>query len=553
MKVGSGSDIYRAVKAVLERVPTLKADARPESLRRVAKQLMRQGVADAAIVANADAATLLKVRLDVLEDFGDAKKVQGGASLSGDTHTPKAERPMVLVSGGSYTGMLAAMQAVKSGMDVVLVEPRPNHTRDIRLATRQGMLDTLALLDPKLADEFLETATRFDDEALRLKKLPKDKPELTTVQRQHFTGADAAKASKTGAEMMASEYTHTIIAREFEGLVDKYVKENFGDHIQLVNDGKLHAVKKDDGSMTFDLEKPPAQKGDPPVYEDFLKGRKPSMVIVAEGSGSTTRTAMDIAFKETTPVQYWTAGVINTTDPQVKNAGDATLRVLYDRTSGTPQRAVAISDGHEGTWVLTQMAPGFAPDPKRPQSEINDHYFQRAALVTGHDEADLRKAGAAGPIQMPNSQPTAFPLQGKAAQEAARVLPDGTVVALLGDAVQTSTFQAGGGMNTAVNEMLPLMTLMEDLQSGVSAKDAAAKYQEAVFERGSAWSAKGIPYFFERTTVRKTRALIDLQLKVIADWRKEGNKDGPSPLERMMKILEEAKMATEPMGMRLAA
>jgi 2-polyprenyl-6-methoxyphenol hydroxylase-like FAD-dependent oxidoreductase len=551
---GPSSEMYRAVKTLMERVPALKADGRPESLQSVAKQLASQGVSGASLVAQADAATLTQVRLDVLKDLYEAARAGPSAALSGDARAPAGERPTALISGGSYTGMIAAAALAKSGQNVVLLEPRPNHSREIRLGARQGMIDTLAMLDPKLAQEFLKRASKLDPEGFKVLTLPAAKPGFKSLAVESRE-PDGAKVPQSGAELMKSEYTHIIVAREFESLVEQYVKQTYGDRITFV-EGKLHPVKQDDGNMKWEVEKAPATRGGAPIYEPLLEGKKPSVVLVAEGSGSTTRTAFGIDYKETTPTQFWTAGVINTTDKDTKQPGDATLRVLYEvQQTGetkTPERAVAISDGKTATWVLTQMAPGFAPDPRRPQAEINDYYFQRASLVTGQDEAKLREAGASGPFAAPNSVPTAFGLVGKAASEAARVMPDGTVVGFLGDTVQTSTFQAGGGMNTAVAEVLPVLTLMEDLQSGVSAKAAAAKFQDAIFERGSAWSSTGIPYFYDKTTESKTQELIGAQLKAIDEWRKAGG-GSPTPLERMQAILANSSTAAEPVGLKIAA
>jgi 2-polyprenyl-6-methoxyphenol hydroxylase-like FAD-dependent oxidoreductase len=204
----------------------------------------------------------------------------------------------------------------------------------------------------------------------------------------------------------------------------------------------------------------------------------------------------------------------------------------------------------KGTWVLTQMPPGWDPNAAHPQSEINDYYLKRASLVTGASEEDLKKAGVSGPIAGPNSQPTVFALQGKAASKAAEVLPDGTIVGFMGDAVETSTFQAGGGMNTAVTDVLPAMTLLEELDSGVAAQEAARHYEEAVFERGDAWSVAGIQYFYPELPPGGVQKLIKAHLQAIRDWRREG---GASPLERMQEILKNNPLPTEPVGMKLAA
>ena len=552
----STADMHRAVKAVLERVPELQVDTRPESLRAAAKHLAAKGLPGADLVAKADAGTLQQVRFEVLKDLYEASKTAAPAATAA---AAKTDKPTALVSGGSVSGMLAAVALAKAGQKVVIVEPRPQHSRDIRFGCRQGMIDTLCMLDPKLAIDFVAKASTIESiKVIDVATSPEHEKAHTPTIIPSGHAPDDKQAPADGAALMKTTSTAIMVAREFESLVEEYVKTKFPGQIEFAQ-GKLHPDVQADGNVKWQLEKPGATKDAPPVYEDLLKGVKPSVVLIAEGAGSTTRTALGIEVQPTTPVQWWTAGVIHTTDKTVHTPGEATIRELYDEqtvkdptgaTHRESQRAVAISDGRAGTWVLTQMPPGFDADPKRPQNEINDYYLKRAALVTGANEDDLRKAGATGPIVMPNSQPTAFGLQGKAAKEAARVLPDGTVIGFMGDSVQTSTFQAGGGMNTAVTEVLSVMTLMEDLQSGVPPKEAAAKYQHLVFNRGGAWSANGIEYFYPEMPKSETQKLVAAQMAAIAAWRKDG---GPSPLERMQAALAKSPVSTEPLGMKLAA
>lgn len=535
-----------AVRTIMQQVPALKVDSRPESLKDAAEHLKAQHPKAAALIAKADLTELSQTRSDLLADGFDPVKAV----------VPKtAAKPPVVVSGGSNSGMATAFALAKMGEKVVLVEARPNHTRDIRFGSRQGMVDVLCMLDPKLATEFESRMAKLESmKGFTAGGGPAPDHQWSAEQLK----PDGARVPRSGAELMAGGSGWVAIAREFESLIEAHVKATFPGEITFVQ-GKLHAVKQPDGNMAWDIEKTAPTKDSPGVYEPLPGGINPSMVVVAEGAGSATRAALEIDTAPTTPQQWWTAGVIGTTDKHVETPGNATLREYYDETtvkdaSGASHRetqwASMISDGSKGSWVLVQMPPGFGADPKRPQSEINDYYFKRAALVMDTSEDSLRAAGATGPIAMPNSQPTAFPLQGKASREAAKLLPNGTIVAMIGDAVQTSTFQAGGGMNTAVSEVLPVLTLMADLQSGVKPQKAVDRFEASVFERGGAWSAAGIEYFYPRMPESEGQKLIAAQLDSIAMWRKLG---GPSPLARMEKIIAEQGIGTEPLGLKLAA
>jgi 2-polyprenyl-6-methoxyphenol hydroxylase-like FAD-dependent oxidoreductase len=550
MKTNREAAIHNAVRTVLERVPALRADPRTQSLRSAAAQLAKKGVPGARLIARATDPVLDITRSEVLRDTFNAEKRTHAAAPA--SQTPKAARPTALVSGGSMTGMLTAALLAKSGQNVVIVEPRPQHIRDVRFSLRQGMIDTVALVDPTLAKELAEHAARsqfaklVDVENGTARKSPYDRPDRP----------DPENAPDTGQELVDSGQFGVLIARELESLIEKYVRKTFPDQIQFV-EGKLHPAKQPDGNVIWQVEKPAASKDAPPVYEDLLKGIKPSLVVVAEGAHSSTRDALGIATAPTTQPQFWTGGVIHKRDDKVRHAGLSSTRFLIDEkpttdAKGSPttlQSGLGLSDGHKGLWTTVQMPPGYGPDTKWSQEQINDYYFQRAALVWQTSEEKLRAAGASGPFATPGSQPTPFVLQGKAAKEAARVLPDGTVVALMGDAVQSSTSLGAAGMNIAISEVMPVLTLMESLQSGVSPKKAAASYQEQIFEHGGAWSADGVQWFYPRMSETKEQKLINAELRAIADWRKRG---GASPLERLEKILAKVHIAAPPIGLEPA-
>src|SRR4051812_6684304 len=101
MKVAASTDLYRAMKAVLERVPALQADTRPESIKSVAKQLAASGVPGAELLAKTDLNALRNVRLDVMQDLFEAKKTSAGVP-TGEASKPKQQT--ALVSGGSVSG-----------------------------------------------------------------------------------------------------------------------------------------------------------------------------------------------------------------------------------------------------------------------------------------------------------------------------------------------------------------------------------------------------------------------------------------------------------------
>lgn len=539
---GQTSELYRALQKVMDRVPALVGDARPDTLQAVVKRLAAEGMEEAKVVSRASPSELATIRSALMADVYSATPRQPVA-LDGAAPTPK---PAALVSGGSYTGLLAAVALARSGHQVTLVESRPQHTRDIRLSVRQGTLDTLALVDPRLAEAVLAKASLLPAENMMTRTADGGFEQMAGYADGRHA-PDGAKAPVSGEQLMHTPSVAVILARDLENAVEQWVKEHFEGAITFV-EGKLAAKKSTaDGSVSWAVEK---RAKDGATTSEPLPGGKPAVVIVAEGSSSSTRAALDIKTAETTPTQYWTAGVVKTVDGAVPE-GEASLRSMYlEHEAGPPTRAVAISDGREGTWLLTEMPPFYDPDPAWAQEQINAHYFDVGALVTGHTREELVEAGAAGPIKREGSVPTAFGLQGKTAQDAAAVLPDGTVVGFMGDATLTSAFQAGGGMNTAVSEVVSVMTLAADLQSGVPAGEAAQRFEDAIFERADAWSAAGIPYFYVHSTPEETQALVAAHLKAIAEWRKEG---GESPLRRLEAVLKEASLATEPLGPKLAA
>lgn len=540
-KVPPRSELLTAMKAAMERVPALAADGRERTVREVTSRLAAQGVPGAALLAKADRATLETLRAQVLRDGFSAAPVRS----VGDTARLPGPSRTAVVSGGSYTGLLAAAALAKGGYQVTVLEPRPQHTRDIRLSLRQGTLDMLAAVDPQLAAEVAAKASPLDAADAKALKLPGSGqfvPLKGQTEGRH--APDAAQAPATGAALMATPFTHVIVASDLEEVIEAYVRRTFPKQVTVL-EGKLHAEPRADGQVTWGLER--KGKDGAPVVEDFLHGARPGLVIVAEGAGSSTRAALGIESAASTPTQEWTAGVVHAPDPSVA-PGHASIHSLLDKAAEGTTRGVALAD-RSATWVLAQSRPGFEPDSAAPQEQIDAQFYATAAVVTGQPESTLRRAGATGPIRRDGSVPTLFELQGKASRDAALTVGD-TVVGFIGDSVLTSTFQVGGGMNGALGEVETVMALAADLQSGVSPKDAAQRFETSVFERADAWSAAGIPFFYETSSREETQALVQAHLEALAQFRASG---GASPLERLQAMLAQVSVASEPLGLPLAA
>jgi len=123
--------------------------------------------------AGADPATLSQLRLDVIKDHFLDQAVKGGRRRS-RAMAQSAEgrkRPTVLIWRLVHR-LLSAMQAVKRARTWCSSSRGRPTTREHRLATRQGMLDALALLDPSSPTN-LEDGDTLRDEAVRLLSLPK--------------------------------------------------------------------------------------------------------------------------------------------------------------------------------------------------------------------------------------------------------------------------------------------------------------------------------------------------------------------------------------------
>src|SRR6185295_6142944 len=140
----------------------------------------------------------------------------------------------------------------------------------------------------------------------------------------------------------------------------------------------------------------------PKTNEERLLDIKPSFAWVFEGAGSSTRKAMGIDMKPTTPAQSWVVGVSHMVDesaavtsPATEKSPtkrNATIRELEDDhqlvdASGNLEaerlRGGGVSGGSEGTGGLVQMGRDWDGNPARPQKDINRKYIERLSLVTG--------------------------------------------------------------------------------------------------------------------------------------------------------------------------
>jgi 2-polyprenyl-6-methoxyphenol hydroxylase-like FAD-dependent oxidoreductase len=480
----------------MQRVPALAADARPQRFTAIAQQLAPT-LPEAALVADSSPAEVARARAALLAD-----------GFVPDT----AHLPALAVSGDSPTGLLSAAALAAAGHRVTVVAPRTAGL-GVEFTLKQSTLDTFELIQSGLAARVSAAATALPG---RNWERLVDDPRTGFPRRVRGEGdapgraPDPARAPSTGAEVSASPFTHVISAHRLNEVVREAVRERHGDRLTF-EEGHLTAeVDADCTAVEWGVKRQDGR------VDPLLGGAKPPLLIAAEGEGGTTLTSLGVETAPSTPPEHW----ISARTSLIDKTGEGSVRV-FDRRG---RKAAALCDGVEGTALLVQLE-GAAP----PEAQLRELGAKLAGPA-------VRDAELKGPSLREGSVPAPFVQQGRTARHAAQVTPEHTVVGCLGDGLLTSSFNTGGGLNTAIAQVSAVLTLAAELQVGLKPVSAARHFQRTVFDFADAFSATGISHFLPCPDPLLKRQLETAHRHALRDWRQYG---GDSPYARLTEWVQD--------------
>jgi 2-polyprenyl-6-methoxyphenol hydroxylase-like FAD-dependent oxidoreductase len=460
--------------------PGLVTQGNPEILKKEATRTLKDPAKVSGILKEVETNLdgFLKARSEIIE----------GMRLN----PIKGLKPVV-VSGQSVTGMVAAAIAAQSGHKVSVYDLRMKFTRDIQWSSRQSVIDTLASIDPKLAEKF----TKEVGKDLHRGYLAMQGEVHTLEAASSMKKGDPRRIPQIAHEMLNAEDVATVQAKVFENLMYDYLSHhpNVTQKKGKIEVSPLDPLNGQHKVTEYEDVTPKGQKEK--VYKKVAEGYP--LTIVAEGASSSTRTTIGVQSAPISAKRLQVAGVI-----EIENGGE----IVTHYREESPGRMVTGSMGTSGSnkrWVVADIDEArikpntkkFGTDPSAPEylkerTRLLEIEFKRVAALNMRmpikKVADLEIGGAI------EGQPlSTFELQQRISEKGA----SGTNVLLFGDAVGNGHWSVGGGMHTgAIAHAERFKQYLTAVDGGLSQKAAAQSYSAGVLQDSRTWGEHGLYYFY---------------------------------------------------------
>jgi len=422
------------------------------------------------------------------------------------------------VSGLSSSGLVAAMVAANAGYEVVGYEARGEYTRNIQWTARQCIIDTFALINQNLSDDFLKRIIRpVPLETDLVNNEPKDIIQLKPALR-----GDPARVPDSPGDMLNQDTVTILRTKETEKFLLSYLEKLSNVKVQIAQTPSL------------------APNGDQGYSIDGVG--TPDLIVVAEGSGSKTRKALGIDHAPTSPARLQIAGELVAERNGALSFNEE--HVTYENGQSDILLTSAISKkDSSANWTVTDvpknvnlepagLTPG-TPEYKAKKQELVDKYYVNAlARVLQKSEAEVRRMKVNGPIE--NFPPTSFLLQ----QNISKTAVYGNNVIAIGDTVGNAHWNVGGGAHIAmVSHIRRLSNLIFDLEMGRERGAALREYDKMVKSDSLEWGRRGIVDFYPEHDPELVKKRFDESVR----WWMEQSHPTKSPYEYLA-----ARIANDP-------
>lgn len=486
------------------RFPSLKVDLEPTRLAVAAQRTFGQPARVQALV-------------DLLVNHKETFLAARSEALRMPSTTVLPPRRAV-VSGLSNGGMVAVALLAKSGYQVDAFEQRANYTRNIQYGGRQALLDQLASIDEGLAQKFLDEVGRHvargSEHMLHGHRRVYEMPEPQKP--------DPTRVPETGEEMLAQASTVLMECKAFEKVLRKYVEAL--PNVTVHSDAMM-LLDDPHGDGKFEVSHGT-------TGESF---GQPDLVVVAEGSNSSTFRSLGVKSAATSPQQRYIAGTIGI------DSGGIMAKHFYDHdVEGRTERSLTATIGNDGagkTWVVAGVARDavFSPDDVEPgtpeyaqaqKKMITEHFTRAAGLIMGNSPEEIAAAKADGAVE--GGAPALFTLQ----QRLSETATVGLNVIGFGDVVGNNHFSVGGGMQVAaIAHGQRLKKLLFEADCGTSRADALKDYNRGALEDTMAWGHRGLADFYPSHHWKDAQAAYVL---AVESWRRGEVKEPLDAIKAML-------------------
>lgn len=382
-----------------------------------------------------------------------------------------AQREAIVVGGGPG-GLAAAITLAKMGVKVTVLEARANetgdkpaHARPHQISLRQDsleMLKTLGAYDQVMdRSGFVSKEVHIrdqDGQQHHEEKVPEGKS-----HKPNGLGVISPKSLLT--DSVSQVRISDIETSLYEQALEHGVEVRSGVQATLTPhaDGSSYSV----GIRRVEKD---AESGYRPVGETTELGT-PDLVVVADGAGSPTRTALGIGVREESAAKNYLGGHIQ------KGLGAETRKATIFEPDGSKRHVMGTGHAkYDQTWVSVEITPEEAKlSPKERAQLLAD----KAQVVMGGDVTTADIGWGAGQVTT---------VQNRRAERTTA----GDNVVLLGDSAGTGSVWVGGGLNLALTTHLSaLKNVMTRIQSGSDKAVAMEIYDKTVQWATSTWHKAG--------------------------------------------------------------
>lgn len=374
----------------------------------------------------------------------------------------KVAQKQAVVIGAGPGGLAAAITLTQMGMKVTVLEARANqsgdmpaHARPHQISLRQDSLDTLKTLgaydDVIGASGFLRQEhhikTNGTEHSLRVSKpKPERTPEVLSLINPNTLKTDSV------SQVRISDIEKALLKQALQMGIE--IKAGVSAELSRSSEGSsydvgIRKVAKDG-------------VGYKPYGESTALGPQ-DLVVVADGAGSPTRTALGIEVLEQSPLKNYLGGHIQ------KGIDAVTRKATVTEKDGLKRHVMGTGHAkYDQTWVSVEITPEEAKLGPKERAQLLADKAQYVMLEKVTPEDIGWGAGQLTTVQ----------------NRRARVATAGDNVVLLGDAAGTGSVWVGGGLNLALTTHLSALKNLALRMNEGCERDSALK----IYDRSIQWA-----------------------------------------------------------------
>lgn len=391
-----------------------------------------------------------------------------------------------VVSGLGPNGVMAALELLRSGYHVTVVEKRPGYTRPIHLHLRESYLEDVRRLSPELHAQLMEISTPIAENL-------RDKPATPGKGWFRRLFAKTTAPPEEPADIVTSRLGLPLLRHVRLDAAERLFFAHLDRQSVVLRRGFILDLAPDQGRYRATIRK--AQSDEPP--EDL---GSPDIIVLAEGGKSATVGQLGLeSVRFSYPKHFMSAHVAIPFGPRTRRI-DTDVRQLVGDPALSPAPVSLWACGHgdpdEGTWIVIEV-----PEELIAQlpAQAEEYFLEGATrLLEGRaDRETIRRSLDAGAVLAGSrSGNGTFAGTFKFEQQCLRFPAAGENVVVLGDAAGMGHHALSSGLEMGACDLIPLQRLVQDLNAGTPQKGAIERYAQTVYRSRITLLALGMREYY---------------------------------------------------------